>query len=132
MTPNQKSAILKKIGRPEGFNLPYHPKELRPYLLTIFNALDRLSTSDASRLMDALFSLYALDRNSQPYSENWVREKEDCFKVLKEVLKDKMIPQVCEKCGIGEDSQRFDKARVCQDCINNMKVSDQLDIIFSE
>ena len=39
----QKSAILKKIGRPEGFNLPYHPKELRPYLLTIFNALDRLS-----------------------------------------------------------------------------------------
>lgn len=126
MTPNQKSAILKKIGRPEGFNLPYHPKELRPYLLTIFNALDRLNTIDASRLMDALFSLYALDRNSQPYSENWVREKEDCFKVLKEVLKDNMIPQVCEICKVGEDAGRFDSRLVCQDCTNSIMKAKEL------
>lgn len=120
MTPNQKSAILKKIGRPEGFSLPYHPKDIRPYLLTITNSLDRLNDADGFKLRQAIYSIYALDRDQKPYSENWVKENEDSYKLLKSLLQKNMLPQVCELCRTGEDSQRFNHARVCQDCINKM------------
>lgn len=121
MTPNQKSAILKKIGRPEGFSLPYHPKDIRPYLLTITNSLDRLNDADGFQLRQAIYSIYALDRDQKPYSENWVKENEDSYTLLKSLLQKNMIPQTCEKCEVSEDAMKFETRRICQDCINNMK-----------
>lgn len=120
MTPNQKSAILKKIGRPEGFSLPYHPKDIRQYLLTITNSLDRLNDADGFQLRQAIYSIYALDRDQKPYSENWVKENEDAYKILKSLLQKNMLPQTCEICNLGEDALKFDGRRVCQDCINRM------------
>lgn len=119
MDKYQKSAILKKIGRPEGFNLPYHPKDIRPYLLTLNNALDRIDFEDGTHLVNCVYSLYALDRNPQPYSENWVSENNMYLRLFMAILKRNALPQTCEKCG-GEDSLKFDKHRICQDCINKM------------
>jgi len=119
MTPNQKSAILKKIGRPEGWSIS-NPTELKPYLLTIYNSLDRMNTADASQLMDAIFTIHACDRNRQPYSENWVKENEDSYTLLKSLLQKNMIPQTCEKCEVGEDAMKFETRRICQDCIGLM------------
>lgn len=120
MTDNQKSAIIQKIGRPEGWNIS-NPKELRPYLLAIYNSMDRISTEDGSKLMDAIYTIHACDRNPQPYSYNWSQENDGAYESLKKILKDNMIPQVCELCGIGEDSLKVDRVRVCQECVTRIK-----------
>lgn len=121
MTPNQKSAILKKIGRPEGFNLPYHPKDIRPYLPKIFHLEDNeITGEDADKLRDAIYSIYAIDRDQQPYSENWVKEKEDALLRLRDLLKDVPNTLVCEKCFVGEDSLKFETRRICENCIHKL------------
>ena len=119
MTDNQKSAILKKIGRPEGWSIS-NPTDLKPYLLTIYNSLDRMNTADASQLMDAIFTIHACDRNRNPYSENWVKENEDSYKLLKSLLQKNMIPQTCEICNVGEDALKVNGRRICQDCTKYM------------
>lgn len=89
--------------------------------MSIYNGLDRFNTADASQLMDAIFTIHACDRNRQPYSENWVKENEDAYKLLKSLLKKNMIPQTCEICNVGEDSLKVDAVRVCQECVTRIK-----------
>lgn len=121
ISPRQKEAIIRKIGKSEDNNLPYHPKEMRPLIPTIHLLIDRFSVEDASRVMDAVYTVYALDRDPKPFSENWENERQSCYKILKEVMGKHMNSQLCEICKVGEDAMKFDSRRVCQDCINNMK-----------
>ena len=113
MTDKQRATISQKL---KGIQ----PKEIKPYLQAINDGIsaNRFNTVQASKLMDLIYSIHALDRDWMSDIDNAQRNKlQDQLVAL---LRGTMNPQECEICLKGEDSLRFNIRRVCQDCINKM------------
>lgn len=118
MTEAQKKLILGKISSVG------QPTNLKPYIPSIKAMMERVDVphKETSSLIDAIFTIHANDRRYSSYEPTHVEEENiKAYKTIQRVLKDNMIPQVCEKCNEGEDTMIVDSARLCYDCINDIK-----------
>lgn len=80
MTIKQHEAISRKLTGVQ-------PTELRPLLEGIDGLLQKeIAIYDASKLMDAIYTIHANDRNRRIFSDDWNKEQNDCVNMIEELI----------------------------------------------